>query len=645
MQGDPNVGNCIGTGGPEIFYLNSVNFALGNNYNAPQGRDIRRYPISNHTTWQKGAHQVKFGGTFEHIDFVGYWQFFDPARVYLLSPEYLRGIGVSPAAFGLPDGIIRSYDDLEKLPVVSFLLGIGDRSEPPYHQDRARGNNRFHAYIQDGWKVTPTFTLNYGLGWEHETNVLNYDLPKPAYLTPIYGSDLSATQKEYKNFAPAAGFAWSIGKDRPTVIRGGAGIFYDTQFTWWRLGERAVLGSSGRQFIGNAAVTNPANGQPFSTAFLNSLQYTYGEFLAQMPTLRAQQDAKYPGTGTAAQILLAKQANALGALHPRDFPTARARHFNVGFQRDLNGQMVVAADVVYRKMLHGTPGGPFGWGVSVDFNRFDAIDGPVIPRCTTTAQADDATAQCSAGPINFWWPGAEATYKGLLVKVDKRLSNGYQYSVSYALQSSQSILDVSQNLDDYFATYGPDLPRHNLTVSGTVELPWKVQLSVISTFLSHPPVAPTIGGVDNTGTNIGGTAYTPLLGILGKGYSDFLSRDDLQKLVSEYNSMYAGTLTPAGRAGLAEDQRFPTITLPTDYQLADIFSSQDVRIMKAISLSGRTELRLIGEVFNILNTSNLTNFNFNLVVPSTFGRANQRVGQTFGSGGPRAFQVAARLSF
>ena len=67
--------------------------------------------------------------------------------------------------------------------------------------------------------------------------------------------------------------------------------------------------------------------------------------------------------------------------------------------------------------------------------------------------------------------------------------------------------------------------------------------------------------------------------------------------------------------------------------------------MKAINLSGRAELRLIGELFNILNTSNLTNFNYYLVVPSTFGRANQRVGQTFGSAGPRAFQVAARLSF
>ena len=40
--------------------------------------------------------------------------------------------------------------------------------------------------------------------------------------------------------------------------------------------------------------------------------------------------------------------------------------------------MVVQADLVYRKLLHGTPGGFFG--ASVDFNRFNSIEGPVIPR-------------------------------------------------------------------------------------------------------------------------------------------------------------------------------------------------------------------------------------------------------------------------
>jgi hypothetical protein len=640
--GDPN-GPCLGAGGPEVFYLNSVNFALGNNFNSPQGRDLHRFPISNHTTWLKGAHQVKFGGTWEHADSVGYWGFFDPARVYLLSPEFLAGINPAlPALFGLPDGIIRNQADLQKLPVVSFLLGIGDRAQPSYNLDDARANDRYHLYVQDSWRATDALTLNFGLGWQHESNVLNHDLDKPAILAPVYGSDLSATKKQYKNFSPAAGFAWNIGGDRPTVIRGGAGTYYDTQLGWWRLGERAVIGGSGRQFIGNAAVINPLTGQPFSPAYLNSLAYTYGMFLQQMPALRAQQDAKYPGTGDDPQILLSKQATALGALYPRDFPTTKAHHFNLGIQRELGANLAVQADVVYRKMLNGTPGGFFG--TSVDYNKFNAIGGPVIPACTA-ANASNPAAQCSSGPINFWWPGAEAEYTALLLRVDKRFANRYSFTVSYALQDSQSIRDIAQNLNDYFATYGPDMPRHNLTVSAVFDIPWGIQLAVLSTTMSAQPVAPTIAGVDNTGTNTTTGATTPLLTLLGEGYADFLSKDELAGLVDEYNGSIAGTLTPAGAAGVVPNQRYPTIRLPESYSLSDPFSSQDIRVTKTFRLGGRTDLRLIGEVFNVFNVSNLTNYNYNLSVPATFGQANQRVGQTFGSGGPRAGQFAVRFSF
>jgi hypothetical protein len=623
-------------------------------------------------SWQKGNHRIKFGGEWEHFSGTGYWGFFDPARAYLLSPEFLVAVGVKPAFFpflGLPpanpdgslNGIIHNASDLAKLPVVAFLLGIGDRAQPSFNLDNAKTNERFHLYAQDTWKIKPTLTLNFGLGWEHETNVLNYDLAKPAFLAPLYGSDLSPTRSYYKNFEPAVGFAWSLGKN--TVIRGGAGIFYDTQLGWWRLGERAVLGGSGRQFIGNNAVnqlTGPFAGQPFSSTFLNSLAYRYGTFLAQLPALIAQQNAKFPGTGNQPQILLSKQANALGALYPHDFPTTQAQHFNLGVQHEFGKGFVVQSDFVFRHMIHGTPGGFFG--ASVDFNHFNSLAGPVIPACTA-AQSSDPNAACSNGPINFWWPGATSQYKALLVKVDKRLSHRFQLSASYALQSSQSILDVTQNLNNFFASYGPDLPRHNLNVSGFVDLPWGFQASLISNLQSHPPVTPVIDGVNNAGTDVTSSGYTPLLAALGKGYSGFISNSDLRNLVNQYNSTVAGTLTPAGKSaipGLA-GQKYPAVALPGDYNLSEIYNSQDLRVTKTFSFRERYRLRLVGEVFNLFNTSNVSNFNLNLLAtprdptdptkalnpkaPSPFGQPNQRIGQTFGSGGPRAFQIGARVMF
>src|SRR5215813_343772 len=98
--GGPKV--CIGAGGPEVFYLNSVNFALGNNFNSPQGRDLRRFPVSDNLSWRVGNHGLKFGGEWEHFSGTGYWGFFDPARVYLLSTEFLDNISPAiPGLFGL----------------------------------------------------------------------------------------------------------------------------------------------------------------------------------------------------------------------------------------------------------------------------------------------------------------------------------------------------------------------------------------------------------------------------------------------------------------------------------------------------------------------------------------------------------------
>ena len=58
----------------------------------------------------------------------------------------------------------------------------------------------------------------------------------------------------------------------------------------------------------------------------------------------------------------------------------------------------------------------------------------------------------------------------------------------------------------------------------------------------------------------------------------------------------------------------------------------------------RYTLNIGGEVFNAFNIANLIGYSFNLGT-SAFGQPTARVLQTFGSGGPRAFQVLGRISF
>lgn len=635
-------GDCLGYGGPEVNVIGSNNFLLGNNFNSPQGRDLRRYPLSDNVNWEVGAHRIKFGGEWEFDRGTGYWGFFDPAAVYLLPPETLNAIGIPPALFGLPSSGPITAAQIYNMPVAAFLLGIGDRAQPSYHLANARGNNRFHFYAQDTWKLNSKLTLNYGLGWEYESNVLNYDLQRPALLAKLLDGNLNSPAHQYKNFEPAFGFAWSPRQNGKTVIRGGAGIFYDTEEGWWRLGERAVLGGSGRQFIGNADVINPfpsIPNVPIGSPFTNFL-IPYGIFLQLLPSLIAEENAIFPGNSNTPQILVSKQANSLGAIYPHDFPTPQAQHFNIGIQHELGRGIVVQADFVDRHTIHMTPGGFFG--TSVDFNRYYSVGGPVIPACQGATEINSPTAQCSNGPIDFWWPGGTASYRALLLKVDKRFSNRYQFTSSYAYQNSKSINDITQNLNNYFSSYGPDQPRHVWNLSGLVDLPWGFQISLLSAVISRPPVEPVINGVDITGTDVQSSAYTPLP---GSEYNAFLSHSQLQNLVHQYNSTYAGKPTPAGAAGISPGQVYPTITLPQHYNLGHDFTSQDVRISKRFRFRERYEFKIIAEAFNIFNFGNLTGDNFDLTSPGSFGQPTQRVSSTFGSGGPRAFQFAGRFSF
>ena len=72
--------------------------------------------------------------------------------------------------------------------------------------------------------------------------------------------------------------------------------------------------------------------------------------------------------------------------------------------------------------------------------------------------------------------------------------------------------------------------------------------------------------------------------------------------------------------------------------------TQDLRLSRDFSLQERWRMTLIGEVFNLFNIGNLSGRSGDLLNPG-FGQATSRVTQVFGSGGPRSFQIAARLSF
>jgi hypothetical protein len=263
----------------------------------------------------------------------------------------------------------------------------------------------------------------------------------------------------------------------------------------------------------------------------------------------------------------------------------------------------------------------------------DGTRGEVIPRCVG-AQANDVNAQCSTGPIQVRLNGARSNYSGLLLKVDKRFARRFQITGSYAYQRQNAVLTII-NKRDFFDGFGEYGSRHVLNISGFVDLPWGFQLSAISAMASRGPVNPTLIGIDLDGD---GTAFSWLPGAGVSQFARDLGKSDLERLVNQFNTEWAGRRT-------SRNQLVNRVTLPAEYELGDSFSSQDIRLSKIFTFRERYRLNVFGEAFNVLNIANLGGFSFNLYDPNAFGRPTIRAAQIFGSGGPRAFQFGARFSF
>lgn len=629
---------CIGLGLPETSIL-GTNVTFGNTQNATQGRNLRRGNFLNTMNWQKGDHRFKFGGEIELGDGTGFWGYADPAAGAVYGPDFIISVAgqAGLALFGLPN-TFRTNEDLLKLPVATYTMGIGNPAQPPpYNKDQARRNDRYRWFFQDAWRIRPRFTLNYGVAWQYETTLVNHDLTKPALVAPLAGGT-EPSRRDFNNFTPSLGFAWNVGGHNKTVIRGGAGIYYDTRLLWQRLEERTIIGplGNGRIPFSTSGVPNPLpgiqgapQGQPID--YRNGpTGFTLGHFMSILPTIRAgverslQPVSGDPNDLSIRVINIAKQGSNL---IPLDYPAAYSTHINLGVQHELRRDMVLTVDFVSRQFVHND----FG---SLDYNRWLRPSGPVIPRCTSSAQANNPAANCSTGQITFRTPAGRSNYKAMLAKFEKRFSRRYQLMASYALTHQHGVNGLI-DMDNWFRTWGPQGARHSLNVSGIVDLPWKFQFSFISSSSSRGPLTPSISGIDLIGSGIDGSQ---LPGLRVNGINRGLGKEDLAAAVQAFNQQYAGQRTSRG-------QVIPTLTLPANYSFGDNFIAQDIRIQKRFDFGERYKLTIASEIFNVFNVANLGGYSFDLRNTAAFGQPTSRASQVFGTGGPRAFQLFARFTF
>ncbi len=212
----------------------------------PQGRDTNTYQYMDNATWQRGRHELRFGGQLQRVNASPY----DHGG---LLPAYGIGISLSnPRGFDTLPGENVSGEEIDGANALLATLGgiVGSAAQLFNIRDRESGFvegleyrrryylNNYAFYGQDAWKLGRRLTLNLGVRWEYTGR---FDERDGLMLGPIFtsvgvrGTLLSnATldfaghrvnrplyNKDLNNFAPNVGIAWDPFGDGKTAVRAG----------------------------------------------------------------------------------------------------------------------------------------------------------------------------------------------------------------------------------------------------------------------------------------------------------------------------------------------------------------------------------------------------------------------------------------
>lgn len=483
------------------------------------------------------------------------------------------------------DGVINDND---------LLFAVTLRSTTP---DRAlilpdSDSNHFALFFQDDWRVRRNLTLNLGLRYEIDTDVKN--VSRVDELNPLIPPFLVGTRgRDKNNFGPRFGFNYS--NDAGTLsVHGGYGIYYDRVTLEVQSLERGLDGRS----LAIAVRAGNAFGPPGPPVYLDGM----GHFVPGAPTITN------PFTGF---VLPGAGASGINIID-NGLQNPMVQQSNFGVQWNFAQDFVLRADVVHNFGTHFIIG-----------RRIGVVNNPVVGGPDSVVNLESSV---------------KTKYDGLLVSVEKRFSHNFQFRAGYTLSKSFNYANDDQipfssgpvDPTRLYLEYGPtpNDQRHRFTFAGTLDLPYGFRMSPIITLASAVPMDILLPDA---------SSRVPLFQRNAGGR--------LFKNVSELN-----TFLTAYNAGVPAANRLPLA--PANARFGDTFSSVDMRLSKTFKFGERFRLEPIVEVFNLFNTTNvlgISNSNYsgfsNVLGSPNFGQPVTTAGGVFGSGGPRAFQFAARFTF
>jgi hypothetical protein len=548
------------------YYLGVGPYGAGPNNLAPQATYQDNWQNSYEGSWLIQKHSLRFGFDIRQINLGGFANFSGPLTVNGTYDD------ATIAAIKARGGNIQ--DPLE-YPFESMSVGpdLGFFTLAPAHGLAHGGhpNTRIAWFVQDSWKLHRTFTMNVGVRWQYDTRYYSDPaVPRDSWLER-YGPGYSTQPKLPKNlFSPSFGFAWDVGGNGKTVIRGGMYKGYEMNIqNNTMFDEYAMLPPGiGPDSYDATYITGP-DGTPINVDGKHPTgDYTdlYGlpikNVVDTMGKIKAAVNAAYesykfdPNSGTTA-LRLNKMQPYGGNIPGETYRIPYAMQFNLGVQRELKPGTVISVDWIYN---HGV-GLPF-FLVDKEFRR-----------AATTLNVANATTQVNKVlgglTVDQWiaanptknisafslisdsiymgrfsdvtrmrlWDGGFSRYNGIQISfrgAERALwkLKDVGYNLSYAIARGEAAGAVGRvefnasPIDNWTpnskATFGPNALdfTHLITFNNTITVPGGVRFNSIWAFRTAAAqnlTVPNFGGA-TSGVNAffatdlngdGGTSTTP----------------------------------------------------------------------------------------------------------------------------------------
>jgi hypothetical protein len=597
---------------PLVTFIGGSSF--GTNGNVPQQSYQRKWQFRDDLTKTVGRHNFgmgidfiynpKLGGFFEsnstlEVDFGA-----DPSVITTDTATY-------PQGFATPGAVI----------------GMSASAGDPYF-DMPGGTKQLGLYFQDDWKVTKRLTVNLGIRWDKDFNLVGASAiaKSRTYLELLaIGSPYARlSHDDNKDFSPRVGFAYDLTGQGKHILHGGYGLYYGNIFQ--NIPLFMIQHARPTIYQGLFSLTTPSDIVPGTGIALGNWRYGVDPNPTIPPPLTSLVDG------------------ATGRLMDPNYRNPVSQQFNFGYQWAATKNSVVEVEYVHTLGLHENktvninPTVPTSFGVDSDGN-------PTVTTARPLSAAFTAAGVPVLGRVMDEQSVNRSRYDGMNLSYRQRMTKHFSLNANYTLSRAMGWGIESGGIDapSGFRNYPHDPlniwdprdfgptdndERHHISLSGVVQLPWGFQVAPILSYGSARPFD-LRSGFDVLSR---GSGYSRPVIVPNSDPTDYLAFDGS-----------TGKDSAAALACLAAAQCHQ---VGYDTVRGNAFFNIDLRVAKNIRLREGWNLQLMFQSFNLTNKTNYGSNFHNTNTAGTFltpeGFINPNSSFT-----PRAFvgEFGARFTF